>query len=392
MPTIAKTEKLTEGRVRMLGLWDTDQPYIIADASTAGLHLRIGLKRKTWHFYHERRLHGARIVTSERLGHLPDMNLRAARKAAKIIAGRVASGRVEPGKRKAAKFADAMTEYISHLERQSERRGKPARWASKVRSLSKLYLIPKWGRWPLAEMSGSPAAVRDWHQKVTKDAGPVTANRCVQTMRACYKNAAKLNRSLPEALPTSAVVMNVEKPSQKALAFEDFPKWKEAWEKIESPIRRAYHLFCLLSGVRPGEGARLRWIDTHDNEQSFTIPNAKAGVDITLPYSPEIAYALRMARDAAKEDAEFVFPGLKGGFDHRDAGLPMKGQALRHSFSTVAADLKVDELIRHFLMGHSPKGISQKYIAMLILQNGPAMRTAQSKISKKIFKLLGLKL
>jgi hypothetical protein len=104
MPTIAKTEKLTEGRVRMLGLWDTDQPYIIADASTAGLHLRIGLKRKTWHFYHERRLHGARIVTSERLGHLPDMNLRAARKAAKIIAGRVASGRVEPGKRKAAKF------------------------------------------------------------------------------------------------------------------------------------------------------------------------------------------------------------------------------------------------------------------------------------------------
>jgi hypothetical protein len=60
-----------------------DLAYIIADASTAGLHLRIGLKRKTWHFYNERRLHGERIVTSERLGHLPDMNLAAARKAAK---------------------------------------------------------------------------------------------------------------------------------------------------------------------------------------------------------------------------------------------------------------------------------------------------------------------
>jgi integrase len=373
----------------MLNLWGTDQPYIIADASTPGLHLRIGLKRKTWHFYHERRLHGGRIVTSERLGHLPDMNLAGARKAAKIIAGRVAAGRVGPGKRKAAKFADAMTEYLGHLERQSERRGKPARWAGKVRSLSRLYLIPQWGRWPLAEMSASPAAVRDWHAKVTKDAGPTTANRCVQTMRACYKHASRLNRSLPVALPTSAVVMNIERPSQKALDFKDFPKWKEAWDKIESPIRRAYHMFCLLTGCRPGEASRLRWIDVHDNEQSFTIPNAKAGHDINLPFSEEIAGALRMARDAAK--GALVFPGLSY-IDHRDAGLPVKGQALRHTYSTVAADLEVDELIRHYLMGHAPTGISQKYIATLILQNGPAMRESQEKISKRIFKLLGLTL
>lgn len=389
MPTIAKTEKLTEGRVRMLNLWDTDRAYIIADASTAGLHLRIGLKRKTWHFYNERRLHGERIVTSERLGHLPDMNLAAARKAAKVIAGRIAADRILPGKRKAAKFSAALDEYLAHLERQSERRGKPARWAKNVRSLSRLYLIPRWGKWPLAEMSGSPAAVRDWHIQVTKDAGPTTANRCVQTMRACYKHAAKLNRSLPVALPTSAVVMNAEKPSQKALAFEDFPRWRAAWSEIESPVRRAYHLFCLLSGCRAGEAARLRWIDVHDNEQSFTIPNAKAGHDINLPFSEEIAGALRMARDAAKPGADLVFPGL-GYIDYRDAGLPVKGHALRHTYSTVAADLEVDELIRHYLLGHAPSGISQKYIATLILQNGPAMRAAQNKISARMFELLGL--
>ena len=112
------------------------------------------------------------------------------------------------------------------------------------------------------------------------------------------------------ALPTSAVIMNVEKPSQKALDFKEFPEWFAAWRKIESPVRRAYHLFCLLSGVRPGEAARLRWIDVHDNERSFTIPNAKAGADIVVPYSEEIAAALRMARDMAKVGAELVFPGL----------------------------------------------------------------------------------
>ena len=41
-------------------------------------------------------------------------------------------------------------------------------------------------------------------------------------------------------------------------------------------------------------------------------------------------------------------------------------------------------------MGHAPQGISQKYISTLILQNGPAMRAAQERISKRIVSLLGL--
>ena len=43
-------------------------------------------------------------------------------------------------------------------------------------------------------------------------------------------------------------------------------------------------------------------------------------------------------------------------------------------------------------MGHAPAGINQRYVATLILQNGPAMRTAQERISKRIVNLLGLTL
>jgi integrase len=387
-PTAAKPRRFTDAYIEALREFETRGTF--RDAGVVGLRLRIGVRRMSWFFFMEHRKHGTRSTTCKILGHWPAMNVADARKEALKIAGRIAADRIEPGKRSAAKFADAMTEYLGHLERQSERRGKPARWAKNVRSLSRLYLIPHWGKWPLAEMSGSPAAVRDWHIKVTKDAGSTTANRCVQTMRACYKHASRLNRSLPVALPTSAVVMNVEKPSQKALDFKDFPAWFAAWQKIESPVRRAYHLFCLLSGVRPGEAARLRWIDVHDNEQSFTIPNAKAGADIVLPFSEEIASALRMARDMATEGAELVFPGLSY-IDYRDAGLPVKGQALRHTYRTICADLEIDELITHYLMGHAPQGISQKYIATLILQNGPAMRAAQERISKRIVSLLGLR-
>jgi hypothetical protein len=50
------------------------------------------------------------------------------------------------------------------------------------------------------------------------------------------------------------------------------------------------------------------------------------------------------------------------------------------------------ELISHFLLGHAPKRISQEYIPILILQNGPGMKAAQAKISARMFKLLGLTL
>jgi hypothetical protein len=52
--------------------------------------------------------------------------------------------------------------------------------------------------------------------------------------------------------------------------------------------------------------------------------------------------------------------------DTQRPALPIRGQALRHSYST-AVDLKTDDLIRHFLIGHAPKGISQDYVALLIL-------------------------
>ena len=130
----------------------------------------------------------------------------------------------------------------------------------------------------MIELSKSPAAVTNFHETVTKKRGPVSAYHCARLIRACYRRDTRLDRTLPPQLPTSAVDFNKEEASQNALDFKDFPKWRKAWDKIEdAPIRKAYHLFCLSSGVRPGEGARLRWSNVRDNEQSFTIPTAKAG-------------------------------------------------------------------------------------------------------------------
>ena len=93
-----------------------------------------------------------------------------------------------------------------------------------------------------------------------------------------------------------------------------------------------------------------------------------------------------MARDAATEGEQFVFPGCSQ-IAHRDE-LPAGGMMLRHTYRTVAADQKVDELLTHFLMGHAPEGVSRRYVARMILNAGSAMREAQRKISRRIVTLL----
>jgi hypothetical protein len=45
---------------------------------------------------------------------------------------------------------------------------------------------------------------------------------------------------------------------------------------------------------------------------------------------------------------------------------------LRRTYRTIAADCKTDELIAHFLMGHTPSGVSKGYIAKEMLSSGSA--------------------
>jgi hypothetical protein len=246
----------------------------------------------------------------------------------------------------------------------------------------------------LIELANSPDAVADFHVEVTNNNGPVSANHCARVIRATYKRAARRDISLPARLPTSAVEFNDETPSQKALDFKKFPAWLKAWRKIDNATSQAYHLTELLTGTRPGELARIRWADVKHNERNLVIGKAKGGQDIVVPVTEEIAAALQMARDDAERlglalaPDELVFPGCAQ-ISAREA-LPARGNMLRHTYRTVAADLGVDDLLIHFLMGHAPEGISQKYVATLILANGPAMRAAQERISARMLKEFGL--
>jgi integrase len=292
------------------------------DSRVRGLYLRAGPRKASFYFHSDKQVRGERRVRRVKLGEYPAIGLIEARRLADIERGDVAAGKVTPGKNSAVKVGAAFDEYLAFLLRKAERNGKPARWHKNATHLYRQLIEPRWQKWSLADLANSPAVVRDWHRTVTKNNGPISANHACRLIRAAYKYAAKLDVSLPERNPCSAVEWNSEEPAQTAMPFKEFRNWLKAWNALRStlghnmpvrhfaPTRKEFHLFGLLTGARPGEIARLRWRDVKTAGRYVEIPNAKASKAIRIIMSAAIARVLKRARDIteAKNADALIFP------------------------------------------------------------------------------------
>jgi integrase len=399
------------------------------DNELKGLFLHVGPRSMVFRYRRQRMKNRVRKMIFKTLGSYPEVGVEEARKRAVSFAGTVADGKAPAGKRGAVTFERAWQPYLEKLLRNARDRGKPARHHANAKHLGDSLILPQWGKWTLHAMAQAPEEVESWHGKISRTHGPVSANRAGELIRACYNHRAARDVALSlDRIPTSSVQWNKETPAQVALAPKDFKKWRTAWDDIESDVQRGYFLFCLLTGCRPGEGARIRKQDIDRSPlasgragaRTFTIPNAKAGKDITLPMTREIEYAIDLAlkapptsptitmrglrgmkpgevRVVARKrlhheiiDPDFVFPGCRR-MPSR-SGLPVAGQALRHTVRTIHAEIGIPDMLSHFLLGHALQGVNPKYTAELIILQGKALRAAQEKVSAHVFKLLGLKL
>jgi hypothetical protein len=193
-----------------------ERPAVVWDKKLHGLQARIGAKRITWSFFQQHSRKGVRSTTCRRIGFYPGMNYKQAYDAAL----KIAAAKPMPGRKQAVTLGAAVTEYIDHLKEQSKRRGKTPAWARVVQSYANNHLLPIFGRWSLAELADAPAAVRDWHRDLTISSGPVAANHCGSILAACYKHAARLDRSLPPHNPCSAIKYNTKAVSTAGIPLE----------------------------------------------------------------------------------------------------------------------------------------------------------------------------
>ncbi len=415
---------------------------IFWDRQVEGLRIRIGARKVTWQYFSQRRDHGDRAHTFETLGRYdrgysaeaiaggtyksfggtvrsdqrpaiyrgPEpilkrapwhMDVAAARNAATVKRADAIKGVPKVNAQESATFAQAfdggyeisenghrvrIEGYLQYLERQAKEAGKPPRWADKVRSLGKLYMLPKWGNHRMTELSEIPVRVAEWCREDIKSA--VSANHVARIMRAMWRRTAKRDPRLKlDNYPTRAYEERKERGEQKGMVAKDFPVWFEAIKDLP-PVHHAYHLMNLLTGARPGELARTPWEDNSPDADTFTIGNAKMGNAIAIPTTPQIRTCLKMAANALPDHktGDLVFPGCWNN-PTRDK-LPMRGHALRRTYRTFAHSLGIPDDIGDWLLGDAPEGIKAHYLIKWAMANNKAIVEAQHKVSKAMMTAL----
>ena len=278
--------------------------------------------------------------------------------------------------------------YLQYLERKAKEAGKPPRWAAKVRSLGNVYMMPKWGKWRLIEMSEAPNFVDAW---CTDIKSATSANHIARIMRAMWRRVAKRDRNLEiVAYPTRVYEKRKERSLRKGMPAKGFAAWYEVVQGLPSPVRRAYHLCNLLTGTRPGELARTTWQGNSVDGELLSLGNIKTRL-YAVHTTPEIRACLKAAADATPKHKpdDLIFPGCESNMD-RDK-LPIRGHALRRTYRTFAHSVKVQDQIGDWLLGDAPPGIRPSYLPQWLMEHNEAIIAAQHKISRAMMAALTAK-
>jgi len=344
------------------------------------------LHREPWHMSYSKACDAATVESAKIIRGEPTLNANETPTFAQAFDGGYEL--IEGKRRKPVKIEG----YLQYLERQAREAGKPPRWADKVRSLGRCYMVPKWGKYRLSELADIPNEVAAWLTDDVKSA--TSANHIARVMRAMWRRIAKRDpRIKSDAYPTRAHEKKTERGQQKGMTVKQFAEWYEAVMALPTPVHRAYNLLNLLIGARPGELGRSVWGDNSPDAHTFTISdNAKMSNAIAVPTTPEIRAVLKMAHDANPDHkpTDLIFPGCvsnpdKNGFND----LPARGHALRRTYMTFAHnECRVPTQFSQWLMGQAPEGIKANYLLKWAMDNGEAIKEAQHKISRKMWAAL----
>lgn len=185
------------------------------------------------------------------------------------------------------------------------------------------------------------------HTRLTKNRGPVLANRVLQYLSAVYA----VVRGNKES-PCKGIDKNVERKRTDFLKPERLGPFLAALEKHANPDFRDFIKLLLSTGRRKSVCYEARWADISFTENTWTIPTSKDG-DSETAYLSREARAILERRYANRESSPWVFPSGKrktsssGHVENfediwyawlEDSGFPTMGlHTLRHTYISYVA-------------------------------------------------------
>jgi|KBSSwiStaDraftv2_1062776.scaffolds.fasta_scaffold08258_6 hypothetical protein len=361
--TYPKSVKLTDELVRRLPFTTKGQAKI-RDDECKGLLLVIGMETKTFSAKLERVVSGIREFAYESFGSFdpeaPDhVGVKDARKAAGKWIADYKNGAKVAAKRGATTLKEAWVRYKARLEAKGRSPSTIDWYAEYIENGP----LKNWANTQLVSITPEKAAAL--HVRITKEHGPYRANGAMRMLRAVYNHAKrKVDRALLQIDVTMLVEWNAEKRRSTGMGLGRLPAWGRQLAAIENPVRREFHLFCLLSGSRPEPLSKSEWGHLSVARRVLHIPAPKGGDEraFDIPLSRPMLYCLVRARRAGcilhREQARrFIFPALSEAghlaeWREDRAALSKFGTDLRQSFKTMSVECGVGKLEAKVLMNH----------------------------------------
>ena len=224
--------------------------------------------------------------------------------------------------------------------------------------------------------------------------GAGTAGRCITTLRSVLNHARRLG--LIETSPANGVRVMASTKIKRRLSAGEVRHLGKVMRQMERggehPTGLAAIRAMLLTGFRRMEvlGLRAEWIDQEGNFIAF--PDTKSGAQVRVVGDAAMGHLLRQAQTGK---SPFVFPadwgdghfvGVVRVLDRvcARAGLSeVTPHTMRHTFASIAASMGFSELTISGLLGHSPRGVTQRYVHL-----DAALVIAADHVSAQIARLL----
>jgi integrase len=198
--------------------------------------------------------------------------------------------------------------------------------------------------------------------------GAAVAGRTLGMLSAIFEHAAR--KGLISTNPAKGTKKIAAEKRRERLSLEQLADLGASMNaEWENPTGVAAIRLIALTGFRREEalGLRKSWIiDTG----GIAFPDTKSGPQVRPIGKSTLDLLKSLCRDG---DSDWIFPsdygdghfvGIRKVLDRiaNRAGLRCTPHVLRHTFSSVAADLGYSELVIAGLLGHSSRGVTQDYV------------------------------
>lgn len=306
--------------------------------SVPGLQLRVtsnGVKT----FSVLRRVPGSTPVRVN-IGRFGVVTVEKARAEAKRINAEIASGENRAAVKRALKaeptFGEVFEDFIENRLNKAGRHLSD-RTKAEYRAGFRLYL----GEMKNRKLSAIDREdVARLHRKIGVDA-KTQANR-IKALVSSVFGYAILRGWYAGQNPTIGIQSYAERSRDRFVQPDELPAFFAAVAAESNGALRDFILLALLTGARRSNVLAMRWTDLRLDEAVWRIPKTKNGEPQNVVLSAEAVEILLARREAAEDDAVFVFPG-EGKAGHLSD--PKKGWA-RVLARAGLADLRIHDLRR----------------------------------------------